>query len=281
VESSDRRSVFSNYAPALESGAGARPANPAPTARIGAAETPAPLAIQSAAARAFLCRFLARAFQYPDPEGWAWLCLPKIQALLRAAATTVLSGGKDSSFLLSLEALLSHLQPKGLEAYKLEYIATFGHAARGGCPMNEIEYGDLKADPLFQPHRLADLAAFYRAFGLEMADEACERQDHICLEFEFLSVLAAKEAYLREHLGRWTPAFTRRLARGAPGALLEALANFTRELVELECQRHGFVPGSEDLVLRPVDEAGESLCSTCGLASLPPGALRAEEAPPP
>ena len=61
--------------------------------------------------------------------------------------------------------------------------------------MNEIEYGDAQADPLFQPHRLADLAAFYRAFGLELAADAAERQDHLCIELEFMSVLAAKEGY--------------------------------------------------------------------------------------
>ena len=36
---------------------------------------------------------------------------------------------------------------------------------------------------------------------------------------------------------------------------------------------HGVAAGSEDLLLRPVDEAPESLCSSCGLAPLPPGAI--------
>jgi TorA maturation chaperone TorD len=125
-------------------------------------------------------------------------------------------------------SLINALQPAAFESFLNAYLAAFGHAARGSCPLNEIEYGDIKADPLFQPHRLADLAAFYRAFGLEVAEDAGERQDHICLELEFMCVLAAKEAYahehqldsdqlaqcrdaqkkfLREHLGRWTPAF--------------------------------------------------------------------------
>jgi DMSO reductase family type II enzyme chaperone len=160
--------------------------------------------------------------------------------------------------------------------------------------MNEIEYGDIKADPLFQPHRLADLAAFYRAFGLEVVDDAGERHDHICLELEFMTVLAAKEAYarehqldadqlaqcrdaqksfLREHLGRWTPAFTRRLASTTGEPTLVALAEFTRAFIESECARFGVKAGSEDLLLRPVDEAAESMCASCGLNQLPPGAL--------
>ena len=162
--------------------------------------------------------------------------------------------------------------------------------------MNEIEYGDIKADPLFQPHRLADLAAFYRAFGLEVADDAGERHDHICLELEFMCVLAAKEAYalehqldeqqlaqcrdaqkkfLREHLGRWTPAFTRRLVAATSEPNLRALAQFTQAFIEAECARFGVNPGSEDLLLRPVDESADRLCDACGIRDLPPGALAA------
>jgi TorA maturation chaperone TorD len=166
--------------------------------------------------------------------------------------------------------------------------------------MNEIEYGDIKADPLFQPHRLADLGAFYAAFGLEMTLDAAQRQDHISIELEFMSVLAAKEAYalenqldeeqlvlcqdaqkkfLREHLGRWTPAFTRRLARMAGDGALGALANFTREFIAHDCARFGVAPGSEDLLLRPIDEASETLCASCGVANLPPAAFNSPVEP--
>jgi TorA maturation chaperone TorD len=179
------------------------------------------------------------------------------------------------------------------DSFALAYVTCFGHTVRGDCPMNEIEYGDIKADPLFQPHRLADLGAFYAAFGLGLASDAGERIDHISIQLEFMSVLAAKEAYamehqfdaeqldllrdaqkkfLREHLGRWTPAFTRRLAKLAEGTPLATLARFTGEFVKLECGRFNVPPGSEDLLLRPVDEAGESLCASCGITALPPGA---------
>jgi len=192
------------------------------------------------------------------------------------------------------EKLLATLTPESLEAFNDSYLVVFGHAARAPCPMNEIEYGNLKADSLFQPHRLADLNAFYRAFGLELADDAAERPDHICLELEFMSVLAAKEAYalehqldgdqialgrdaqkkfLREHLGHWLPAFTRRLEREAGPGALAALAQFTREFVLSECARFGVTPGSEDLLLRPVDEAADCMCDSCGITNLPPGAL--------
>lgn len=250
-------------------------------------------AIDTAVARAFLHGWLARAFTYPDARDWPWLTDEATVATFTSAVRS-LALDEGDSLRRRADALLAQLREDRFEDFQTGYIDIFGHAARGTCPLNEIEYGDLKADPLFQPHRLADLAAFYEAFGVEMAGDSGERLDHISVELEFLSVLAAKEAYaleqqlddeelalcrdaqrqfLREHLGRWTPAFTRRLARLAGGGLLAALARFTRELVEADCRRFNITAGSEDLFLRPVDEAGESLCASCGIRSLPPGAL--------
>jgi DMSO reductase family type II enzyme chaperone len=249
-------------------------------------------AIDAAMARSCLYRFLAQAYEDPTAEGWSRMattdCHQIVEPALRSLAATAPALAEPA------RALQSQLKPEAFESFHASYLAAFGHAARGRCPLNEIEYGDIKADPLFQPHRLADLAAFYRAFGLEVAADADERQDHICLELEFMCVLAAKEAYalehqldpedlslcrdaqkrfLREHLGRWTPAFARRLARMAADTALGALANLTRAFIEAECARHGVVSGSEDLLLRPVDEAAESMCNSCGITRLPPGSL--------
>lgn len=285
-----QRSVFGNYRVAGTPGA-----DPAPVVehhpRTGQPSDP-PAArqpgIDSAVARAFLHRLLALAFADPTPEGWRWLTAASTLASLRA--TTGVLGGQLPG---SAEALVATLNPDAFERFLNASVAAFGHAARGACPLNEIEYGDLKADPLFQPHRLADLAAFYHAFGLEVTEDAGERHDHLCLELEFMCVLAAKEAYalehqfgadqralgcdaqkkfLREHLGRWTPAFARRLVGTTSDPTLGALAEFIRAFVESECARFGVNPGSEDLRLRPVDEAADRMCDACGLASLPPGA---------
>lgn len=245
-------------------------------------------------ARSFIHRFLAKAYEDPMPETWRWLTQAQTIYALRAANVFV-----GQSVLSNANTLINALQPGGLDSFLNAYLAAFGHAARGSCPLNEIEYGDIKADPLFQPHRLADLAAFYRAFGLEVTEDAGERQDHLCLELEFMCVLAVKEAYaleyqldsdqlaqcrnaqknfLREHLGRWTPAFARRLAAATNDPALHALAEFTRAFVENECVCFGVSPGSEELSLRPVDEATERACDSCGINNLPPGALAAEAA---
>lgn len=295
-----RRSVFGNYA-APDSAAvqdladGSLPTEkPAPRPRqdqsAGVEESESPHSgIHQALARSFIYRYLAKAYEDPTPATWQWLTEPTTLATLHSAAA--LLGGPVRT---AAENLDRHLHSTAFEAFLGAYLTAFGHAARGSCPLNEIEYGDIKADPLFQPHRLADLAAFYRAFGLEIAPDAGERHDHLGLELEFLCVLAAKDAYaleyqldaadhglcreaqkkfLREHLGRWTPAFARRLAAATGDPTLRSLAEFTRTFVEYECHAFGVNPGSEELALRPVDEAADRMCDACGLSNLPPGAL--------
>jgi putative dimethyl sulfoxide reductase chaperone len=245
--------------------------------------------IDTAMARAFIYRCLAQAFEYPTCEGWQWLSNSETQetfsAAMEQAALRQTAFTGRSPLQLEAAAFVSHLNTGDLASFTTGYLAAFGHSARGDCPLNEIEYGDMKADGLFQPHRLADLSAFYRAFGLELSHDAAERHDHISIELEFLSVLAAKEAFalehqlereyevcrqaekdfLREHLGRWTPAFTRRLSKFAGHSPLGALARTTREFVLSECEWFGVRAGSEDLLLRSVDEAVEKLCDSCGI----------------
>ena len=251
-------------------------------------ESEAPLeagqAVELALMRSFAYRYLAKAFEDPDEQGWSWLTAEETISALALPSTH----SETRRFAAELAGTFSQTC---FDDFATAYVAAFGHAARGSCPMNEIEYGDPNADPLFQPHRLADLAAFYRVFGLEIAENAAERHDHLCIELEFMSVLAAKEAYaivhtessgglapardaqrkfLRQHLGRWVMAFAGRLAVEAENKVLAALARLLRTFVEEECQYLRIKPGVDVLQLRPVDAAAESLCASCGLQPLPP-----------
>jgi DMSO reductase family type II enzyme chaperone len=290
--SGPRRSIFNNYSSLSPAKTQGSPSSETPANRNHLCTEPLQSAIDAAIARSFVYRFLAQAFQDPTEEGWGRLTDVNCHNMLESAVRILTAN--TPLLAQTVATLRSQLVPALFESFLGTYLAAFGHAARGRCPLNEIEYGDIKADPLFQPHRLADLAAFYRAFGLEVAEEADERQDHLCLELEFMCVLTAKEAYalehqldseslslcrgaqkrfLREHLGRWAPAFARRLARMAADSPLGSLANFTRAFIEADCARFGVPPGSEDLLLRPVNEAAESMCNSCGVTQLPPGAL--------
>ncbi|MBM3875204.1 MAG: hypothetical protein FJ386_00575 [Verrucomicrobia bacterium] len=308
VPTTARRSVFENFAARrIEHAFASEPAEPLPTilplpAGEGRGEGERLLQSQAstsllqdsidlALARSFLHRLLACAFADPTEDGWRWLGATET----RAAFGSAIRAFKSPSLEATALGFFRQLTPGSLGAFTDDYLAAFGHAARGGCPLNEIEYGELRADPLIQPHRLADLAAFYRAFGLEVGDDASERQDHVSIELEFMSVLAVKEAlalehqldeersvcreaqrdFLREHLGRWAPAFGRRLQGAVGDGALGSLGTFLVMFIELECVNFGVPAGGEDVRLRPVDDEAERLCANCGLQSLPPGALAA------
>jgi putative dimethyl sulfoxide reductase chaperone len=245
-------------------------------------------------ARAVIYQWIAGAFQYPDATEWRRLSSSEMLQSLRQALAEC---GKvnPSQSLREIESRLAAIEREKFDDLVGAYYAAFGHAARGRCPLNEIEYGLIKADPLFQPHRLADLGAFYHAFGLEVSESAAERQDHISMECEFMVVLAAKEAhaieheatellgfcrdaqkkFLKEHLGSWVPAFSRRLSAMVRGSILAEISEITRAFIEWDCTQMGVRFGSEDLLLRSVD-AEEDLCQSCGIQSVLPGGMAKE-----
>lgn len=71
---------------------------------------------------------------------------------------------------------------------------------RGGerASLYETEYGRMRG--MSKGNDLADIAGFYRAFGLDLdPDHARETGDHIAIELEFYSMLLTKQAYLDEH----------------------------------------------------------------------------------
>ncbi|HWP58604.1 MAG TPA: molecular chaperone TorD family protein [Candidatus Acidoferrales bacterium] len=172
----------------------------------------------------------------------------------------------------------------------------FGHTARGAVTPYETEYG---TETLFQqPHEMGDLMGFYGAFGLTLNPSEHERPDHISCECEFLSFLALKEAYaleqgdaalveatrsatrlfLRDHLGRFAPAFSARLKRRADGGFYGALANLCGELVAADCARFGVPLGSQSLGLRPApDDRVPMACGSGAACPAMPGTSAAEE----
>lgn len=283
-ESGPRRSIYGNFAGSNGDTLVSESADKSVCVTAGSAT--ADIAI----ARALLHRYLAKAFEYPSAPGWQeFTGAAQLDALGNAVAQ--LGNPKLS---LALAAVREGIASTDAQSFHDLYVATFGHAARGPVPMNEIEFGELRADALFQPHRLADLAAFYRAYGLEIGEDAGERHDHLGCELEFMSVLAAKEAwamvghasadalaacresqrdFLREHLGRWAPGFASALRAHTGAGLLADLGHLLRTFIESECALFAVPAGAADLVVRQVDEEAESLCDSCGLKQTAPGAI--------
>lgn len=170
------------------------------------------------------------------------------------------------------------------------YRRLFGHTARGSVPPYGTEYG---AATLFQqPQRLADLGGFFAAFGLRVDPARHERVDHVRCQLEFLAFLARKEAhardaggdrmlaevergqrlFLRDHLGKFAPAFGERLRRAEGTGFYGVLGGLLRAFVEAECGRCGVSAGPENLVLRLTEDLEVPIA--CGSDGCLPGGSR-------
>ncbi len=160
------------------------------------------------------------------------------------------------------------------------YRRIFGHTASSVVPPYETEYG---TEAIFQqPLELGDLMGFYRAFGLTLNPAEHERADHVSCECEFLSFLALKEAYalekgdlpmqeeirkgtrlfLRDHLARFVPTFTRKLTREDRGGFYGALGDLCSRFISKECARFTLPVGTDNLGLRPA--ADNRIPMACG-----------------
>tara|TARA_Y100000031_G_scaffold139559_1_gene166408 strand:+ start:1545 stop:2162 length:618 start_codon:yes stop_codon:yes gene_type:complete len=153
--------------------------------------------------------------------------------------------------------LISQLKIPPRVELEAQYIRAFGHTIRQDYPAYEMEYG--QGHVFMQSQSMAEIAAFYRAFGVEAASG--ERLDHIGTELEFMYFLSYREAYalvsgteegatvcrdgqrrfVEKHLSRWAPLFLRRLERGVEG-LYRRLAKVARVWLEMEARELGAHP---------------------------------------
>jgi len=199
-----------------------------------------PSAADRALRRSAVYRFLSVALRPPDEGLAAVIADAGVHAALREASRAAGEG-----ITAPIQAALSHFTGAAPGTLTDEFDRVFGHQVGHDCPPYEAQY---TAGEIFQQTQcIADVAGFYRAFGLDVGDEAHERPDHLSLELEFMHALAYREAYarvhhgpadvelltdaqrtfLRDHLARWVPTFSRLVTRktdgpyGALAALLE------------------------------------------------------------
>ncbi|BDG62000.1 TorD/DmsD family molecular chaperone [Caldinitratiruptor microaerophilus] len=216
-----------------------------------------------AEARGRVYAALSRAFLYPDPPLYEALVsgefltvleealaeVPEARGLWGAAAGAALRDALGRS----LERLPTRAEWEG------RYLRLLGQPAAPLCPPFETEY---TASHLYmQTQAMADIAGFYRAFGVGLP-EGGGRPDHIATELEFLYFLSVKEAlalddghgerlavcreahsrFLEDHLGRWTGVLHALLRRHDEGGFYAALAGLTDAWVSLQCERAGALP---------------------------------------
>lgn len=158
-------------------------------------------------ARLTVYRFLSLATSKPQCSRWSRILDPDFQALVQAAVEVIqkdpravpgrLAPGEIPVDMLQLAPLISFLrQPE--QDFSEEFDRVFGLLVSRECPPYETEYCP-QTFSVYRSHHLADIAGFYRAFGLEPSREFPERHDHIALELEFMAWLNTKTRYALEH----------------------------------------------------------------------------------
>lgn len=232
--------------------------------------------------RSFIWRFLAEAFADPTDDGLEWLrSKATLDTLL--SASRMLDETANTNLTAQASTVAYSLALETIDSRKMAAATLFGHSERGPCPRNETEYGRPNASPMFQPHILADLAAFYRVFGLELTGNACERHDHFSIELEFMAVLSAKEAhalassldeqaqvcrstaikFFRDHLSQWAPAMLQRIIKMDAGTW-KYLAQLAAAFLAAEAARMKVPLGSDALPLIPIEPDINFSCASCG-----------------
>ncbi len=264
-------------------------------------------------ARATVYQFLSLATSKPQSERWKQLLDPGYQTLVQAAVEVIredprarpehLAPGELPTKALELTSLISYLQRSEVEDFGEEFDRVFGLLISRECPPYETEYCP-QTFPVFRSQHLADIAGYYRAFGLEPSDKSPERHDHISLELEFMAWLNTKALYaleqgdaenegicrdaqihfVEDHLAWWTTAFALALRKqadgirderdldlppasfqGAVGVLLAAFIPAERAILGIEPPTTLTVAN----VLASVEESEAEGCGTCSFSAEP------------
>lgn len=249
-------------------------------------------------ARECVYRYLAATLTDPTLPGWDRVLDPENQKLAVSAAQVLREAVGDEPFALTfgeappaqleLEPLVASLQ-RSRGDLTMEFERTFGLVVPKECPPYETEFHP-PAQTFMRFQQMADVAGFYRAFGLTTSALRPERPDHLVLELEFMAVAIertrtarersatdpeareqveicthAQQAFVRDHLCWWVPAFAAGLRRKATSGYLHELAGVLAALIPwerrfLDVAAPFQAPPSPAFVERPEEQSG---CEGC------------------
>lgn len=242
-----------------------------------------------------LYRFLAAALSDPRSEEWRLATDPAAQALAIEAAELLRADFSGESPPLGFGELpVEDLELRPLAAelarpadeLRAEYTRVFGLVTCRECPPYETEYHQVD-EPFFRAQQMADVAGFYRAFGLEPGTESRERPDHLALELEFAAVLLmkmrlarqghdaaaaenaavcaqARESFFRDHLCWWIPSFSLALRNKADHGPYALIGKALAALLPVERLRLGVAAPRMPLVANSIESPDQ--CTGCALA---------------
>lgn len=233
--------------------------------------------VQDTLARSALYRFLSVALLPPGEAFMAVAADEAVGATVRRAAQQLGRAEVPRAVGAACESLRTTSGPVLEEAYH----RIFGHNIGKDCPLNETQYGP--SHVFQQAQQLADIAGFYQAFGLEVAETVGERVDHISIELEFMHVLTFREAYarvhhgpdevgllrdaqrgfLQDHLSLWVPAFARLVGR-RDGGFYGHIADLCAVLIGSDAAAFGLSPAEEMEFAPPASVDPEDNTLACG-----------------
>lgn len=183
--------------------------------------------------------------------------------------------------------------PDGVADRYSDWATLFGFEKGGEIQQYEIAYAP--GTLVTSTDTLADIAGFYGAFGLSVAESNRERVDHLCLELEFVSHLAlqtasleregdetgleivtdAQGSFLEDHLGRWLPRFRETVDAETDVAFYRTLAALIEALVAADADRFDVEPAVfSETQPSPLEDftgdgGGDFRCGTCGTSPSP------------
>ncbi|MBI4197820.1 MAG: molecular chaperone TorD family protein [Chloroflexi bacterium] len=225
-------------------------------------------------ARSAAYELLSLAFLYPA-EGACTSLAEKARHTAEAASALGWHEVAEAS-----QAVASRLATASDEELLEHYVDVFGHGVSKDCPQYEGEY--LETHIFLKSQTLAEVNAFYTAFGVGVNPDLHDRLDHISVEMEFMHILTTKEAYallhghgvdkvhlcqdaqkafLKEHLANWSRSFVRRVGRKAgQDTPYGALAHLLDAHLKAEYAAHHLQPAPSRQVIIPLEmEEEESL----------------------
>lgn len=213
--------------------------------------------IVSAAQRSRVYSLLATALAYPTRAG--------VDGIVSAA------DGGAPGYPAELRPLLEDLPgiAGDLGSLRQAHQRLFPQIESQETPGYETAY---RGDEIFnQTAIMADIAGFYRAFGLEVGGPLRERPDHVTVELEYLAFLCFKEAmsaerddreqadvcadaertFLADHLGDWGPELGRRIERHSDDEFYRLIGGLLDRWINMRLDDLGVEPNASAGTVAP------------------------------
>ncbi len=216
-----------------------------------------PNSIETHIERSRVYRALAQVFAMPSAARFQALQSRDMHELQEALSRL----GVGSEMESRAAALEERLQQIVFPDFEVLYYMTLDVSGKNHCPPTETTYtSDSPGHGLTRNVELADIAGFYRAFGVDLSEQA-ERVDCLSAELEFMQLVSAKQAialeaqemhgegssveqiaicrdaarnFLTDHLTRWAGRFASALESSGADILYVAAAKLADDFAQFD-----------------------------------------------